>query len=71
MTTRTDQRLFYMIARAPTHPGSKTEPKARYTHFDTALEEARKIARQTGHAFVVLGVLATVQPTNTPTRTLL
>jgi hypothetical protein len=63
--------MFYMVARAPKGPHSRTEPKARYPHFDTAVDQARKLARETGHAFVVLGVLATVQPADDLTGRLL
>lgn len=71
MTDRTDQRMFYMIARAPTHAGSKTTPTKRYSDFVTAQDEARSLARQTGHRFVVLGVLAVVETKDDLTPTLL
>jgi hypothetical protein len=68
--TRTDQNLFYQIARAPTGPHSRTEPKARFDSFDAAAAEARQLASTTGAAFVVMGVLATVQPADTRTGNL-
>lgn len=65
-----DQRMFYQIARAPTGPNSRTEPKARFGSFDDAAAEARRLASATGAAFVIMGVLATVQPADTRTGNL-
>lgn len=53
---------FFMICRKPTHRNARTEPKARYPHVEVARDEARKLARQTGHAFVILSVIEEVQP---------
>lgn len=70
MTHPTDQRLFYMVARAPTGPHSNTRPKTRYRTLAEAQAQARTLAQTTGEAFVVLGVLATVQPADTRTPSL-
>jgi hypothetical protein len=53
---------FWMIARAPTHPGSKTEPKTRFDSEEAAIRSARGLARETGAAFVVLAVTRTIHP---------
>ncbi|WP_136441603.1 hypothetical protein [Pacificoceanicola onchidii] len=68
---RSDQRGFYMICRKPTHQGSKTEPKARIAHFNTARDDARRLARSAGAPFVVLGVVDVVNPTDDLTGRLL
>jgi len=70
MTALTDQRLFYMIARTPTGPHSTTTPTTRYATAEDALAAARKLAESTGRSFVLLGVLATIQPADTRTDSL-
>lgn len=60
--TPQDQRTFYMVARQPSHDGSKTAPVKRYPHFDVARDAADNMAAEHGHAFVVLGVLHTSHP---------
>jgi DhnA family fructose-bisphosphate aldolase class Ia len=56
---------FWMIARAPTHPGSKTEPKQRYAFEAEAIIAARRMAAETGAPFVVLAVTHTIKPGDT------
>ena len=53
---------FWMICRAPAHRNSRTEPKARFPTLDAARDEARRLAYQTGHPFVVLAVVEEVRP---------
>jgi hypothetical protein len=56
---------FWMIARAPTHPGSKTEPKQRFTTEADAIRAARDMAREHATPFVVLAVTHTIRPGDT------
>ena len=57
--------MFWMIARAPTHAGSKTEPKTRFTTEAAAIFAARGLANETGAPFVVLAVTHTIKPGDT------
>jgi hypothetical protein len=55
---------FWMVAKAPLHEWSTTAPTRRYASLDAATFAARGLARESGCAFVVLGVVATVPPEN-------
>lgn len=66
----TDQGLFYMIARLPSGPHSRTEPKARFDSFAAAQAQADQLAQDTGHPHVVLAVVAVLRPRDTRTGSL-
>jgi hypothetical protein len=53
---------FWMIARAPRHEHSRTEPKVRYPTEAAAAEAAQRLADDTGADVVILAVTATVTP---------
>jgi hypothetical protein len=61
---------FYMVARQPTHAGSKTEPRARYDTLDAATVAATKLAAENACAFVVLGVVHIAHPRDLTQSTL-
>ena len=61
---------FYMVARQPTHAGSKTEPRTRYDTLAEATTAATKLAAENGCAFVVLGVVHTALPRDPTQETL-
>ncbi|MGI3170012.1 hypothetical protein ACRARG_12705 [Pseudooceanicola sp. C21-150M6] len=54
--------LFWMICRTPTGRHSKTEPRARYSTFEAAWDDAAKLARETGMNFSVLAHVDIVTP---------
>lgn len=58
------EEKFWMICRKPTHRNSKTEPKARFLHRDAAIDEARRLARQTGSHFTLLESVDEISPTD-------
>lgn len=63
---------FWMIARAPTHPKARTEPKARYASKSEARDAARKLATDTNAPFVLLEMVELIDPaTDDTTRRLL
>ena len=62
--------MFWMIARAPTHPGSKTEPKQRFATEADAIRAARDMATEHRAAFVVMAVTHTIHPGNAGQSTL-
>jgi hypothetical protein len=62
---------FYMVARQPTHAGSKTEPRARYETLAAAITSATKLAAENNCAFVVLGVVHIARPRDMTQQTLL
>jgi hypothetical protein len=45
---------FWMVCRAPTHPGSQTRPVERYPSLADARAAARRLALTGGAAFVIL-----------------
>lgn len=53
---------FWMVARLPSHAGSKTEPRARYATLAAATDAAATLAAEHNAAFVVLGVVYTAHP---------
>lgn len=55
-------KRFWMICRTPTHAGSKTEPKARYTDKAEAQRAAQDLANQNGAAFTLLEAVETIHP---------
>lgn len=59
---------FWMICRKPEHKGSRTEPKARYAHRDAALTDARRMAAETGHDFVLLEAVEVIRPRDSRTK---
>lgn len=61
---------FWMVCRAPTHAGSKTEPRYRYPSRDEAMAAAADLARANDAAFVVLEAVATVGPRDDATPSL-
>lgn len=62
---------FWMVCRAPTHAGSKTEPRWRYPSREEAMAAAADLARTNDAAFVVLEAVATVSPRLDTTPSLL
>lgn len=62
---------FWMVCRKPTGPGSKTEPRQRYAHFDDAMAAACKLARENDAQFHVLETVATARPTDATQGSLL
>lgn len=62
---------FWMVCRKPTGPQSKTEPRARYSSFDEAMNAARKLARENDAQFHVLETVATARPGEATQETLL
>lgn len=65
----TDSR-FWMVCAQPAHPGSKTEPRLRYPHIDSARQSARDLAYQNNRPFVILEVVEVVHPEDTLTKSL-
>lgn len=59
---------FWMVCAAPSHPGSKTEPKLRYPHRDAALQAARDLAYQNDRPFVVLEAVEVIHPKDRLTK---
>lgn len=62
MTERHDLNSFWMVARKPTGPHSRTEPRQRYGTFADAQDAARKLSNQSGDAYVVLAPVAIIRP---------
>lgn len=66
---------FWMVAKAPQHEHSKTAPTRRFDSLDAATFAATfaatGLARETGAAFVVLGVVAVIRPDTANQPTLL
>lgn len=59
---------FWMICRAPLGPHSKTEPKARFTSYAAAEDEATKLATATDADFLILAPVAVIKPGDTPAQ---
>lgn len=53
---------FWMVCRKPTGPGSKTEPRARYSSFNDAFAAAQKLAQENDAQFLVLETTAIARP---------
>ena len=64
-------RRFYMVCRAPKHPGSKTEPRTRYKDHAEAEGVARSLAKTEGAAFIVLEAVAVYGPEDATQQTLI
>ena len=62
---------FWMVCRKPTGPGSKTEPRQRYSSFEDAMTAAQKLARENDAQFHVLETVATARPGDARQETLL
>lgn len=57
----------WLVVRADTAPGSKST-SVRYRHRDAAFDAARKLAKQTGHDFLVMGPDTVVTPRTANTQ---
>lgn len=55
-------KRFWMICRAPVHPGSVTNPQTRYGSEAEAIIAAQGMADKTGHPFVILTTAQTIHP---------
>ncbi|WP_298494555.1 hypothetical protein [uncultured Maritimibacter sp.] len=53
---------FWMVARKPWGPGSRTEPRARYSSLDDARRVARDLARTHDAPFVILEAVEIIRP---------
>lgn len=53
---------FWMVCRAPMHPGAITAPKARFATEAEAKTCAQTLATQQGHPFVVLASANILHP---------
>lgn len=53
---------FWMIARKPTGPSSRTEPKMRYSHRADAVADAKRLANETNAQFVLLEAVEIIRP---------
>lgn len=51
-----------MICRTPRHPGSVTEPRARYASLPEARAAARTMADKHSAAFTILQAVETTHP---------
>ncbi len=57
---------FWMVARKPQGPGSRTMPRQRYSHLEDARRAARDLARQNDAPFVVLEATEVFRPDDDP-----
>lgn len=57
-----DFARFWMIARKPTGPHSRTHPTQRYSHRADAVTAARKLAAETNTPFVLLEAVEVIRP---------
>lgn len=55
---------FWMVARKPSGPGSKTEPRQRYSTLEDARAAARKLAHENDAAFMILETVEIERPTD-------
>ena len=65
MSTLPQFARFWMVARKPTGPHSRTEPKARYSAIEDARTAARDLAQANNAAFVVLEAVEIFKPGDT------
>ena len=62
---------FWMVARKPSGPGSKTEPRQRYSTIEDARTTAQNLANANDAPFVVLEAVEIMRPGDTAEGTLL
>lgn len=56
---------FWMVARSPRGPHTKTAPTQRYSTRAVALRAAQALADESGEMFVLLAAVETVRPGDT------
>lgn len=62
MTKPTPKDCFWMVARRPSGPQSRTQPTARYATKADAIATAERLATSENAAFVVLEVTEVIYP---------
>lgn len=62
MSTLPPLARFWMVARKPTGPHSRTEPRARYSSIEDARTAASDLANATDAPFVVLEAVEVIRP---------
>ena len=62
---------FWMVCRAPTHAGAKTEPRYRYSSRAEAHAAAADLARASNATFVILESVEFVGPADDATPILI
>lgn len=62
MSAPADTARFWMICQRPQHRNSKTQPTARYANRAAAIDDARRLAHQTGRDFVLLEAVEIIRP---------
>ncbi|ATG47620.1 hypothetical protein CEW89_08555 [Celeribacter ethanolicus] len=56
---------FWMVARKPSGPGSKTEPRQRYSTVEDARAAASDLANANDAPFIVLEAVEIIRPGDT------
>lgn len=62
---------FWMVCRAPTHAGAKTEPRFRYASLSEARAAAADLARANDATFAILESVEFVGPADDATPILI
>lgn len=62
---------FWMVCRKPSGPGSKSEPRQRYSSLADAARAAADLAKANDHPFVVLETVEIFRPDDATQETLL